>query len=43
MKEMCDLEGVLYFYFVSESGCVIIVYYSCVIIEIVGEIKINVV
>lgn len=41
MKEVCDFEGVLYFNLVSESGCVIIVYYSCVIIQIVGEICFN--
>ena len=41
MKEMCDLEGVPHPNLVSESGRAIIAHHSCVITEIVGEIKSN--
>ena len=41
MKEMCDLEGVPHPHLVSESGRAITAHHSCVITEIVGEIKTN--
>ncbi|GMM72060.1 biosynthetic arginine decarboxylase [Alteromonas gracilis] len=41
MKEMCDLEGVPHPHLVSESGRAITAHHSCVITEIVGEIKSN--
>jgi arginine decarboxylase len=41
MKEMCDLEGVPHPNLVSESGRAITAHHSCVITEIVGEIKSN--
>ncbi|MEQ5809810.1 biosynthetic arginine decarboxylase [Alteromonas sp. NFXS44] len=39
MKEVCDLEGVPHPYLVSESGRAITAHHSCVITEIVGEIR----
>ena len=41
MKEMCDLEGVPHPNLVSESGRAITAHHSCVVTEIVGEIKSN--
>lgn len=41
MKEMCDLEGVPHPHLVTESGRAITAHHSCVITEIVGEIKSN--
>jgi len=41
MKEMCDLEGVPHPILVSESGRAITAHHSCVVTEIVGEIKSN--
>ena len=41
IKEMCDLEGVPHPHLVSESGRAITAHHSCVITEIVGEIKTN--
>ncbi|WP_026376173.1 biosynthetic arginine decarboxylase [Aestuariibacter salexigens] len=41
MKEMCDLEGVPHPNLVSESGRALTAHHSCVITEIVGEIKAN--
>lgn len=41
MKEMCDIEGVPHPNLVSESGRAITAHHSCVITEIVGEIKSN--
>ena len=41
MKEMCDLEGVPHPTLVSESGRAITAHHSCVVTEIVGEIKSN--
>ena len=39
MKEVCDLEGVPHPNLVTESGRAITAHHSCVITEIVGEIK----
>ncbi|WP_088329352.1 biosynthetic arginine decarboxylase [Lacimicrobium sp. SS2-24] len=39
MKEVCDLEGVPHPNLVSESGRAITAHHSCVITQIVGEIK----
>jgi len=39
LKEMCDLEGVPHPNIVSESGRAITAHHSCVVTEIVGEIK----
>jgi arginine decarboxylase len=39
MKEVCDLEGVPHPHIVTESGRAITAHHSCVITEIVGEIK----
>ena len=39
MKEMCDLEGVPHPSLVTESGRAITAHHSCVITEVVGEIK----
>lgn len=39
LREMCDLEGVAHPNIVSESGRAITAYHSCVITEVVGEIK----
>lgn len=39
MKEVCDLEGVPHPNLVSESGRAITAHHSCVITEIVGEIR----
>jgi arginine decarboxylase len=39
MKEICDLEGVPHPNLVTESGRAITAHHSCVITEIVGEIK----
>ncbi len=41
MKEVCDLEGVPHPHLVSESGRAITAHHSCVIAEIVGEIRSN--
>ena len=41
MKEMCVLEGVPHPNLVSESGRAITAHHSCVVTEIVGEIKSN--
>ena len=41
MKEVCDLEGVPHPTIVSESGRAITAHHSCVITEIVGEIRSN--
>lgn len=41
MKEVCDLEGVPHPTLVSESGRAITAHHSCVITEIVGEIRSN--
>lgn len=41
MKEVCDLEGVPHPNIVSESGRAITAHHSCVITEIVGEIRAN--
>lgn len=41
MKEMCDIEGVPHPHLVSESGRAITAHHSCVVTEIVGEIKTN--
>lgn len=41
MKEVCDLEGVPHPNLVSESGRAITAHHSCVITEIVGEIRSN--
>lgn len=41
MKEMCDLEDVPHPTLVSESGRAITAHHSCVVTEIVGEIKSN--
>jgi arginine decarboxylase len=39
MKEICDLEGVPHPNLVTESGRAITAHHSCVVTEIVGEIK----
>lgn len=39
MKEVCDLEGVPHPNLVSESGRAITAHHSCVVAQIVGEIK----
>lgn len=39
LKEMCDLEGVPHPHVVTESGRAITAHHSCVITEVVGEIK----
>lgn len=39
LLEMCDLEGVPHPHIVSESGRAITAHHSCVITEVVGEIK----
>jgi len=39
MKEVCDLEGVPHPNLVTESGRAITAHHSCVVTEIVGEIK----
>lgn len=39
LREMCDLEGVPHPHIVSESGRAITAHHSCVITEVVGEIK----
>jgi arginine decarboxylase len=39
LKEMCDLEGVPHPHIVSESGRALTAHHSCVITEVVGEIK----
>nr|WP_136250916.1 biosynthetic arginine decarboxylase [Ningiella ruwaisensis] len=39
MREMCDLEGVEHPNIVTESGRAITAHHSCVITEVVGEIK----
>jgi arginine decarboxylase len=39
LREMCDLEGVPHPNIVSESGRAITAHHSCVITEVVGEIK----
>lgn len=39
MKEVCDLEGVPHPHLVTESGRAITAHHSCVVTEIVGEIK----
>ena len=39
LREMCDLEGVPHPNIVSESGRFITAHHSCVITEVVGEIK----
>jgi arginine decarboxylase len=39
LKEMCDLEGVPHPNIVSESGRALTAHHSCVITEVVGEIK----
>ena len=41
MKEVCDLEGVPHPNLVSESGRAITAHHSCVITQIVGEIRSN--
>lgn len=41
MKEVCDLEGVPHPNLVTESGRAITAHHSCVITEIVGEIKVD--
>ncbi|WP_018982382.1 biosynthetic arginine decarboxylase [Salinimonas chungwhensis] len=41
MKEVCDLEQVPHPHLVSESGRAITAHHSCVITEIVGEIRSN--
>lgn len=41
MKEVCDLEGVPHPILVSESGRAITAHHSCVVTEIVGEIRSN--
>ncbi|WP_181898378.1 biosynthetic arginine decarboxylase [Alteromonas aestuariivivens] len=41
MKEVCDLEGVPHPNLVSESGRAITAHHSCVVTEIVGEIRSN--
>ncbi|WP_407646783.1 biosynthetic arginine decarboxylase [Fluctibacter halophilus] len=41
MKEVCDLEGVPHPNLVTESGRAITAHHSCVITEIVGEIRAN--
>ncbi|GGW90428.1 biosynthetic arginine decarboxylase [Alteromonas halophila] len=41
MKEMCDLEEVPHPTLISESGRAITAHHSCVVTEIVGEIKSN--
>ncbi len=41
MKEVCDLEGVPHPTLVSESGRAITAHHSCVVTEIVGEIRSN--
>lgn len=41
MREVCDLEGVPHPHIVSESGRAITAHHSCVIAEIVGEIRSN--
>lgn len=41
MKEMCDLERVPHPILVSESGRAITAHHSCVVMEIVGEIRSN--
>ncbi|MFS1701828.1 biosynthetic arginine decarboxylase [Aestuariibacter sp. GS-14] len=41
MKEVCDLEGVPHPNLVSESGRAITAHHSCVISQIVGEIRSN--
>ncbi|WP_395338550.1 biosynthetic arginine decarboxylase [Ningiella sp. W23] len=39
MREVCDLEGVPHPHIVTESGRAITAHHSCVITEVVGEIK----
>jgi len=39
MREVCDLEGVAHPHIVTESGRAITAHHSCVITEVVGEIK----
>ena len=39
LREMCDLEGVPHPHIVSESGRALTAHHSCVITEVVGEIK----
>ena len=39
LREMCDLEGVPHPNIVSESGRAITAHHSCVVTEVVGEIK----
>jgi len=39
LKEMCDLEGVPHPHIVSESGRALTAHHSCVITEVVGEIR----
>lgn len=41
MKEVCDLEQVPHPHLVSESGRAITAHHSCVITEVVGEIRAN--
>lgn len=41
MKEVCDLEGVPHPHLVSESGRAITAHHSCVITEVLGEIRAN--
>ncbi|QJR80753.1 biosynthetic arginine decarboxylase [Alteromonas pelagimontana] len=41
MKEVCDLEGVPHPTLVSESGRAITAHHSCVITDVVGEIRSN--
>ena len=41
MKEICDMEGVPHPNLVSESGRAVTAHHSCVITEIVGEIRSN--
>jgi len=41
MKEVCDLEGVPHPSLVTESGRAITAHHSCVVTEIVGEIKVD--
>lgn len=41
MKEVCDIEGIPHPNLVSESGRAITAHHSCVITEIVGEIRSN--
>lgn len=39
LREVCDLEGVAHPHIVTESGRAITAHHSCVIAEVVGEIK----